>query len=247
MTGDPHLYETLTPPPGRVKGCLYRGSLPGAVCPLASERIKTIPQREWSDLIPRIDLRPKVPSVFDQNGNGSCATESATGGVKVCRSMNRMPFMELNPLFVYHTTSGGRDSGSNIDSNLAFIREHGVAPESVWPRSKGFLKTPSEEAKHAALRYRIDEFFDIQTWEEFGSALLQGFAVVWGYSGHSILATGLTDENTIEYLNSWGMWGDQGYGRARSRSIVWGYGAWAIRSVIVPEEEDDDIPKPATA
>jgi hypothetical protein len=146
-----------------------------------------------------------------------------------------LSFVQLNPLFVYHTTSGGRDNGSSIDDNLVFLREKGVAPESTWPRSKGFQATPSAEAYTEALKYRIVEFFDIASWDEFGTALLLGFSVVFGYSGHSVLATKLIDANTLEYANSWDPdWNDHGFGTLKSSEIYTPYGMWATRSVIVP-------------
>ena len=221
-------------PPGFRAGCLPRRSRYGDICAPFADQIKVIPREKWAGMIGEISLREKVEIVFDQNGYGSCATESSTQSDQVCRAAIGLPFVQLNPLFVYHTTSGGGDNGSNIDDNLVFLREKGVAPESIWPRSKGFRATPSKEAYAEALKYRIVEFFDIASWEEFGTALLLGFPVVFGYSGHSILATELIDETTLEYVNSWGDWGDKGFGRLKSSSIMWQYGAWAVRSVVVP-------------
>jgi len=223
-------------PPGYKTGCLPRKSRFGEVCDPLEKAIEIIPVDRWQKLIGEVDLRPKTPDPpYDQNGYGSCACESSSGSVETVRVAAGLPRVRLNPYFVYHTTSGGRDNGSNIDDNLVFVREHGIAPESVWPRSHGPWKTPSAEAKKEALKYRILEFYDIANWEEFGTALLLGFPVVFGYSGHSVLATSLIDENRLEYLNSWGNWGDQGFGVLRSSSIMWQYGAWAVRSVIAPD------------
>jgi len=228
--------DTLTIPPGKRTGCLPRRSKFGEVCQPFADAIEVIPRKHWPELIGTVSLRPKVPMIFDQDGVGSCATESATQAVQVCRALSGLPFEQLNPWFVYHTTSGGRDQGSNIDDNLVFLREHGVAPESVWPRSKGWRAAPSREASEAAKKYRIDEFFDIASWEEFGTALLSGFSVCFGYSGHSVLAVELLDTDRLLYANSWDdSWGDEGYGTLRSSSVHWGYGAWAVRSVVVPD------------
>jgi len=217
----------------RIPGCLPRASITGQVC----SRFPAgwvIPKVDWPALLAdpnRINMRPSIPVVLDQDGVGSCATESSTGSVMAINSFNGRPFTLLNPWFVYHTTSGGRDGGSNIDTNLVFIREHGIAPESVWPRSKGFRAKPSEEAVAAALDYRILEFYDITNDVEFGSSLLLGFPVVYGRSGHSILATDLLELDLFEYLNSWGNWGDAGFGKeSLSRSVNYGYGALAIRA-----------------
>ncbi len=217
---------------GRVAGCLPRASKPGEWCPLASERITTIPRGEWEGLIAKPDytgLRPSVPVVLDQNGVGSCASESATQMIMTTRSFNGQPFELLSPWYVYHPVSGGPDGGSNIDTNCRFLRDNGVAPESVWPRSKGWRAKPSAEADEAAKKFRLLEFYDIQNELEFGSALLQGFVVAYGRRGHAITATDLIDKNTFDYANSWGNWGDKGFGRESLRGINFSYGAWAIR------------------
>jgi len=230
------MIDELIIPPGKASGCLPRKSKFGDVCKVFSEEIEVIPIAHWDELIGEVSLRLDVPIIFDQDGVGSCATESATQSVQVVREVNGLEFVELNPWFVYHTTSEGSDSGSSIDDNLVFIRKNGVAPVSVWPRSKGWKAEPSDEAKKEALKYRIDEFYDIATWEEFGSALLMGFPVVFGYSGHSVLAVELLSKNKLLYANSWDeSWGDKGFGILSSSSIHWGYGAWATRSVTIPD------------
>jgi hypothetical protein len=171
------------------------------------------------------------------SGN-SCAAEASTGSLMTTRNFRGQEHVPLNPWFVYRVTSGGRDSGSNIDSNLRFIREYGCAPESLHPRSLGWSARPSEEAKEAALRFRIDEFFDISTIEELGSALLQGFTVVYGRAMHAIYAVNLRSMTEIEYANSWApTWGDQGFGRDSLSRVNFGYGAWATRTTY-----QDDAP-----
>jgi len=217
-------------PAGRKPGVLPRKSRLGEWCPRASEHIKLIPRGEWEERAADISLRPHVHTVLDQGSVGSCATESTAGGIMVARSMQgvarREDHVVLNPWFIYQETSGGRDRGSNIDSNLAFARKYGCASEAVWPRSKGWRAKPSEEAFADAMKYRIEEFYDIASVDEFVSAVLTGFPVVYGSAGHSVLR--------VEYmldLNSWGeAWKDGGFGLwASLNAINWGYGAFAIR------------------
>ncbi len=224
-------------PPGRVPGCLPRTSRPGQVCPLAAEHIEIVDRADWDaaakELNNGLGLRPHVKVILDQDSAGSCATESSDGAVMGCRAVAGLPHILLNPWFVYHHTSHGRDNGSSIDENLEFIREKGIAPESVWPRSKGFRDTPSAEAYDAALAFRIEEFYDISNVNEFVSALLKGFFVVWGANGHSVLKVRHLDERKGEDANSWALtWGDNGFGVwASYAAINWAYGAWAVRTV----------------
>ncbi len=217
---------------GRKAGCLLRASTFGEWCPLASESIPIIPRREWSDILDdpnHMRLRPSVPIILDQDGVGSCATEATAQSIMTTRSFSGQEFVKLNPWFIYQTTSGGRDGGSNIDTNLRFARENGCAPESVWPRSNGWHKRPSDKAVVLAEEFKILEFYDIRNTEEFGSALLLGFPVVYGRRGHAITAVDLIGDNKIIYANSWGAWGDEGFGTDSLSGVNFGYGAWAVR------------------
>jgi hypothetical protein len=89
----------------------------------------------------------------------------------------------------------------------------------------------------AARDYRIDEFFDIGNINELGTALIKGYPVVFGWSGHSCIFVDLLDKNTAVYANSWdSSWGDDGFGTLRLSSVNFGYGAFAIRSTIVDDK-----------
>lgn len=217
---------------GRVPGCLPRASKPGELCPLAAERIPLVPRNEWAERIENqfyTGLWPAVPAVLDQDGVGSCATESTAGSVMTCRCFNGQNHELLAPWFIYRETSGGADRGSNLDTNLAFVRRNGIAPMRLHPRSKGWRARPTEEAIQAALNYKIEEFFDIQNEVEFVSALLSAMPVVYGRRGHSIYGIDMVDERNFRMMNSWGNWGDKGTAVERLSGINWGYGAFAVR------------------
>ena len=219
---------------GRKAGLLPRVSKRGQVCSFFPKGW-VIPKSEWAGILAQPDhmrLRPSVPVILDQDGVGSCATEATAQTIMTLRSFNGQKFEKLNPWFIYYTTSGGSDRGSNIDSNLKFARDNGCAPESIWPRSKGWRARPSEEAKEAAKNYKILEFYDIRNSEELGSALLLGFPVAYGRSGHAITAVDLVTPTTMRYANSWGNWGDEGFAVESINRVNYGYGAWAIRAGI---------------
>jgi len=222
--------EKLIIPPGRATGCLKRKSKFGEVCQAFSERITTIPRDDWKNYIGKVSLRPFVKTVLDQDGVGSCATESTASAKMISQVAAGEPHILLNPWSIYRVTSGGRDQGSSIDTNLEFARDVGILPESYWPRSKGWRADPPSGWKDVAPQNKIKEFFDIRNELEVGSALLKGFAVVFGWQGHSCILTTLLSDTIAEYLNSWGDWGDKGFGKIALRDINWGYGAWAVRS-----------------
>jgi hypothetical protein len=224
--------SSMAIPPGKAMGCLPRKSKVGAVCPVFADHIDLIPESDWDSYRGKISLRPYVKQVLDQDGVGSCATEGTAGGVMIARAFAGLPFVLLNPWFIYHTTSGGRDQGSSIDENLEFARKYGVAPESVWPRSKGWQAKPSDAAYEAAKEFRILEFYDITSIPEMVTALLKGFPVVYGSKGHCVVKVEHLDRAQGLDLNSWSeSWGDKGFGVwAKYAEVNWQYGAFAIRT-----------------
>ncbi len=216
----------------RLGGCLPRRSRFGECCRPLADVIEIIPREQWAGLIGTVNLRPKVRQILDQGSAGSCATESTTQAAMVIREVVGQPFELLNPWSIYHWTSGGSDSGSSIDDNLQHAREYGILPESYWPRSKGWRADPPDGWKDVAKAYRVDEFYDIANTEQVGTALLLGFPVVFGWQGHSCVLTGLLTTTTAEYANSWGDWGDEGFGTIKLSSINFGYGAFSVRTAV---------------
>jgi hypothetical protein len=210
----------------------------GVCCPLFGERVPVIRKEEWQDIIGDVELTSLVRKIKDQDGVGSCATESTSQAVEITRAFDGMPWVELNPWSIYCFTSGGRDNGSSIDENLVHVRQYGICPEAVWPRSKGWSAKPDKDAMEAAKLFKIDEFYDLTTTEEIGTALLLGFAVVFGWNGHSCVLTELlsASPSTAKYANSWSpQWGDEGFGTINLSSINFQYGAFAVRTITVPD------------
>jgi hypothetical protein len=152
----------LYPSDHAIPGCLPRKFRPGERCPMLGEQIKIIPSGEWDAAAKDLgdSLPQHITHVLDQDGVGSCATEATAGSVMLSRSVAGMESVLLNPWSIYATTSGGRDGGSAIDDNLAFAREYGICPESIWPRSKGWRAKPSAEAMEEAKKFKIVEFYE---------------------------------------------------------------------------------------
>jgi hypothetical protein len=228
-------------PPGRRPG--IKEDKPAKImnrCDPVKSVIEDIPDLYWDELADHpthIAERDKYRYTSDQNGLGACAADSACNTKAACDTRQNLPLVIYNPLFLYYTTSGGSDRGSVIGDNLELARDSGCCPEEVWPRSKGFRAEPSEEAYTIARFFKLREFFYVETIQQFVSALLQGYKIHAGYSGHAISFCRYLKDRTVEYKNSWGAWGDNGFGSLSLSKIYFGYGAYAYKDSITYYDE----------
>lgn len=245
-----YLPETpLIPPTGlgiKLGGAIPRDDQPGNGCPFLRDQpgFNLIPPQDWAGIIAGgANLSSLVWSVLNQGSIGSCASEAAAGGLKVVREISGLERIEYNPYGAYGRLNGGRDQGSTLGGNLRFLRDYGAFPESVWPRSKGWQPKPDEQSYAAANLNRLDEYFEISSWAEAGTAVLNGWIVNFGLPGHSVLLVDMLNDQQGLYLNSWSeTWGEKsihndilsgGFGVVSRRSVQYSYGLYCYRTSIV--------------
>lgn len=225
------------PPPGCGKGLLFDDT-PRSINEVTPGEagIPVIPRNQWAELIAEKNSLNAWPSeyvyhVFNQGQVGSCASEAKDGAMMVVRAISNQEKVIFNPYGTYGRVNGGRDAGSSLTANIEFAQKYGCFPEDIWPRSKGWRPEPSREAYAEAAKYKLREVVRLRTIDEFGSALLAGFPVYFGYPGHAIFAIKLIDANRFWYQNSWGAnWGKNGAATLSFSSIEWNYGAFAFLS-----------------
>ena len=228
------------PPQGCRKGLVLPGEIeqPRGVpklkaLTLEQANIYVLSESDAMDMIASSDRTPPdahVGSIANQGSVGSCAGEAAKGAAKCRRNADGKDTPSLNGYFPYHWSSGGSDRGSTLHDNLAVLQEYGCASEDVWPRSKGWRATPSDDAMQDALNYRLplDGVVKVNNRMEFITMVLSGFPVQFGYTGHSIFCSDIVDLNRLTYVNSWGDWGNNGRGTLSFDRVYWSYGAYAV-------------------
>ncbi len=205
---------------------------------------RTIPVNEWRDRIAerkRLDAmsRPLVEKLTaDQDGFGSCASEGISGCVIACEAKQGNEAVEkLNGFRLYRYVNGGRDGGSSLSDNVSASAKYGTPTEKVSPRSRGWRTRLSDDEKQDALRHRVKEYWRVTDKEEFGTALLLGMFVYAGYSGHAWYAVDPVDDVRFTWHNSWSKsWADKGFSTLRYSKVMWGYGAYAVRTALRPSE-----------
>jgi C1A family cysteine protease len=135
------------------------------------------------------------------------------------------------------------DSGASNRNAMKALAKYGAPMESLWPYVEAKFKTkPPARVTAAGSQRQAVEYLSVRA-DQLQQALAGGYPVVIGFScytslmapetartglvplpragekqvgGHSVLLTGYNldhPSHIYSFRNSWGMWGDKGYGR----------------------------------
>jgi len=194
---------------------------------------------------------------YHQGNNTMCTANAA------CQGHNYLQCKQYGSKFVFHLAPpslydfcGRPGSGSNVGDIVRRLRDHGGVPVDT-DRNKALMEKAGldpthvlderayrqgterkwDKLKETAQHFQLDECFEIQGTNGFFTALVKGFCVHYGRSGHSILAADaiLKIEDIIaKYQDSYGDSGDNGfrydtYNYIKRSSAP--YGAYAYRSI----------------
>jgi hypothetical protein len=253
--------DSIMPNGLRATGCLPRRDKCGSVFPVFESAVmQPIPRSQWPELIEaNLSSRDLVRKIKGQT-YGSCASHSATLAWECCQVQHLGPaaWIELSPLSVYVHVNGGRDRGSTISENLEHMQQVGALPvpsEKNIAALKAMDLDPSHVCgenewkrsfptgwKDTAATFRVDEVFDIESFDGLITALLCEFVVTYGRDMHAI--TGIDPWRSgssygITYANSWKpSWGDSGFGQDTESKVsraISSYGAFAWRTIQVSD------------
>jgi len=237
----------------------------GATCPIFEERFREniIPKSDWDDMYET--YKPNFAQnkfwQYDQDGEGTCTANNTAGcfSYNWVESLGRQYAVAPSPISIYKYCARGPNTGSTMECCLNRIRDYGcllidnaanrkilegmgLNPDHVLKAVGYYQKFPRGAMDETAPYFKVDEYYEIKTVEGFFTALFKGYDVSYGRSGHSIHGVDVAKRNGnwyCKYDNSWGRWGDNGFGYdsfnyiRRSGAV---YGAYAIQSVRIPDE-----------
>ncbi|MBU2048630.1 MAG: hypothetical protein KKH61_06600 [Gammaproteobacteria bacterium] len=227
-------------PKGKALGCLPRSTQVGEVWPLLRDAVPLVPKSEWEARLAQApNLASHVRKIKDQDGVGSCAANAASTTVEIARDAAGLPFVELSAASLYKQVNGGRDQGSAIDDNLEALKSVGVVPVGFWGGENNWRQREPTGFAQEAKKFRVLEWFDLPDFDSFISALFLGFPVCYGVfwegGGHAICAVKPIKDASgwgCRFANSWGDWGEAGFGTMYEPQISRGiraFGAWCTR------------------
>lgn len=223
-----------------------------------------IPRAEWKDRIEQAEREKTALPFFrkarnNQSPESSCVYNAAevVSGTMRNVMLGEKWSVKSSPMSGYCRATKRRNSGSTMWGALqnlkAGVRGNGFLPEKN-PRNIAMFgdfcvhqNTPfipnngqghfPEGWEDIAQWFTVVEWYSIDSYEEFISALIRGWGVCYGRSGHSIAgmqAVWHKNQAICKYLDSYGHGrGEDGYLFDSPNKMATG-GAWCCREVILP-------------
>lgn len=216
---------------------------------------------------------PAPLKIKDQDGAGACNGHATATVLEFARYHSGQPYVPMSAWWVYGCLVKGWDRGSNIIDALNLISDKGCAPESMV-KYKDYSGRYSDDAKAAAMRYKLEIGAQLKTWEEVLTAVAlrqsvnlsirvgMGFnnlnsdgcpGVGRGPGNHAVMCGGGIKKSRrsgwlVRMANSWGSgWGLDGFcwlGRAHIEAGTW-FEAFTV-SAVIEDLADDDNPPPVS-
>ena len=223
--------------------------------PIFEDAIPLIPREQWPTAIKAIDdnggsLDLLVVEIKDQGQEGACVSDATVQSMQLAQAIRRgkKGVIKLSAISLYKQVGRTAGGGSMVSDNLRAATGVGVLPltspdnSALFPHTMpntGFHRSYPDGWKDTAKRFRVNEVYDVRSFDGFITALLRGYPVVYGRSGHSICAVRPVYKNGrlyVKYANSWTpQWGENGYGYD-SESMIRAGASWAfaVRTVVDP-------------
>jgi hypothetical protein len=262
MINPVYLDVDFKPITDQIGGCNPR-DIPFGKIPRTAAFEEVVPAYSRDEMVDLIKLHFSMEFLAqmtkNQQSEGSCTSNATSQGFEhiFVRQFGSAKYIETSPISLYRQCASNGREGSSLPCNLQRMRDTGilptknernikqcqelglVIPDHHFHPNVGYSTRPGRDWEDTGQLFRIDEFFDIKTFEGVLTALLRHYMVVYARAGHCILAVTPIFEDgrfVVKYHNSWGRWGDNGYGYDSERAVKSGlpYGFFAIRTVRSP-------------
>lgn len=191
-----------------------------------------------------------VTRIYDQKNEGSCVANATCQAAEIvqARQFGLDRVVHLSAISLYRRIGSSPNSGAMVSDGLKELTARGVLPLDVpenrarWPHvmpNTGWRTTFPVGWEATAEQFAGVEAYVVRDVRALLSALCRQEPVVVGRQGHSICYVRPMRKDgrrVVKYANSWGDWGDEGFGYD-SESQIRQSASWAfvLRSVTIPE------------
>jgi C1A family cysteine protease len=141
------------------------------------------------DTPPKVDLREKMPEVYDQGHLGSCTANALAGAYQYTLIKEVKEVFMPSRLFIYFSErqmegTVGVDAGAQIRDGIKSLADRGVCDEAIWPYLVDrFTTKPPTLCYTEAMKHKVATYERIDQSRNFLKATLaKGFPVVFGFT-----------------------------------------------------------------
>lgn len=148
------------------------------------------PPEHAQGLPPSIDLRSKMPPVYDQGQLGSCTANAIAAAVEYTEMQEGAGEAPPSRLFIYYGErqmegTTGQDSGAQIRDGVKVVATVGAPPEADWPYDIAkFAEQPPQKAYDDAAKSKAIQYLSVAP-NYLKGALAVNFPVVIGFTVYS--------------------------------------------------------------
>lgn len=222
----------LAVPPGLSKGRVPRdrAAVPTGSMPFARAfDLPIIPRSEWPDRIADMErTKSRLSDIctqagippLNQNGTNYCWAHGPVTGLEIMRAVNGLPYVNLSAASVAAPIKNGANQGGWGGDALEYMVSHGVATAEFWPlNSRSMSLNSKPEVIASREKHKVTEWLDLsnRNFDQLMTCLLLRIPVAVGYNwwSHEVCAVDPVYDGgkfQVRIRNSWGNWGDNGYG-----------------------------------
>lgn len=136
-----------------------------------------------------VDLRPKMPPIYDQGQTGSCVANATAAAFQYARMSQSLANWTPSRLFIYWNTrdlegTTDEDAGSENRDAIKSVANIGVCPETEWQFSAAMVTAkPSDRAYALATHAKAIQYAAVRnSLESILSCLNHNGPVIFGSS-----------------------------------------------------------------
>lgn len=202
---------------------------------------------EYDGWVYDIEVEGDHSYIADGIGVHNCVANACAQAHEIiqAKQSGKENVIPLSAISLYKRIGSSAQSGAMVSDGLDEMASRGILPLDT-PENRaqfglacmpatGFRTKYPENWEATAKQFTADEWFIVDNVAELITALLNQHPVVVGRSGHSICYCDPVYKDgslLVKYANSWGNWGESGFGydslRMIRSSASW---AFALRSV----------------
>lgn len=123
------------------------------------DKYLTFKKQNYKQLKSKVDLRPHMSSIYDQESLGSCISNSICSAFIFDQISKNLPPFNPSRMFLYYNERFSKgmqniDSGSSIRDSIKCINKFGICKENQWPYQINYFTTQPNKKCYTDAKFK---------------------------------------------------------------------------------------------